>query len=296
MWPNFHRNTHLAPGRHRMTSAVLLALAAVPAPGWTAQDAPKPVEPPAAPTTVPFASPATARSVLDSVIETGSLRVCTPADYRPFAHADGDGPAEGLDVDLVKGLAEALPARIEWVRTTWSSLMGDFLQRGCHVAVGGVSVTLERLKKASFSQPYMTNGKTPLVRCADTAKYQTVADIDRPEVRVIANPGGTNEKFARASFPHARLMIHRDNRTIFDEIAEDRADVFVTEAAEARVQQKLKPGLCAVHPEKPLTFGEIGWMLPRDDAPWKAWVDQWLKTQQQTGGMFQSTVDRWLPR
>ena len=33
--------------------------------------------------------------------------------------------------------------------------------------------------------------------------------------------------------------------TIFDELLDKRADVLMTEAAEALTQQKLKPGLCA---------------------------------------------------
>ena len=57
--------------------------------------------------------------------------------------------------------------------------------------MGGVSVTLERAKKGFFSAPYLREGKTPIARCADKDKYQTLAEIDRPGVRVIANPGGT---------------------------------------------------------------------------------------------------------
>jgi len=139
----------------------------------------------------------------------------------------------------------------------------------------------------------MVNGKTPIARCADVAKYQSVAAIDQPSVRVIFNPGGSNERFARANFKKAKLTLHGENVTIFDEILANRADVFVTEAAEAITQQKLKPGLCAVNPDKPLQYGEMAWMLPRDDVAFKSYVDQWLHLQQ-AGGDFQRTMDRWL--
>jgi cyclohexadienyl dehydratase len=159
--------------------------------------------------------------------------------------------------------------------------------------VGGVSVTTERQKRAFFSAPYMVNGKTPIARCADVAKYQSVADIDKPEVRVIFNPGGSNERFARANFKRAKLTMHGENVTIFDELLARRADVFVTESAEAITQQKLKPGLCAINPDKPLQYGEMAWMLPRDDVAFKAYVDQWLHLAQ-AGGEFQRVMDRWL--
>ena len=81
--------------------------------------------------------------------------------------------------------------------------------------------------------------------------------------------------------------------TIFDEILANRADVFVTEAAEALTQQKLKPGLCAINPDKPLQYGEMAWLLPRGDAPMKGFVDQWLHLAKATGE-YQRTADKWL--
>jgi len=46
-------------------------------------------------------------------------------------------------------------------------------------------VTLDRQKKGFFSMPIMREGKTPITRCADTAKYQTLPDIDKKGTRVI---------------------------------------------------------------------------------------------------------------
>lgn len=46
----------------------------------------------------------------------------------------------------------------------------------------------------------MVNGTTPMVRCDAVTKYQIVAAIDRAGVCVIANPGGSNERFAKANF------------------------------------------------------------------------------------------------
>lgn len=232
-------------------------------------------------------------SHLDTVQKAAVLRICTPGDYRPFSFQKADASFEGIDVDLMAGFSASLGAKPEWVKTTWANLLPDLGAGKCDIAVGGVSVTTERQKRAFFSAPYMVNGKTPIARCADVAKYQSVAAIDQPSTRVIFNPGGSNERFARTNFKQARLTLHGENVTIFDEILANRADVFVTESAEAITQQKLKPGLCAVNPDKPLQYGEMAWMLPRDDVAFKSYVDQWLHLQQ-AGGDFQRVMDRWL--
>ncbi len=232
-------------------------------------------------------------SHLESVQKTGALRICTPGDYKPFAFQKSDGSFEGIDVDLMQGFAKSLGVKPQWVKTTWADLLPDLTADKCDMAVGGVSVTTERQKHAFFSSPYMVNGKTPLVRCGDMAKYQSVADIDKASVRVVYNPGGSNERFAKANFKHAKLTQHGENVTIFDELLTNRADVFVTEAAEAITQQKLKPGLCAVNPTKPLQYGEMAWMLPRDDIAFKAYADQWLHLENASGDLHH-VMDRWL--
>jgi cyclohexadienyl dehydratase len=216
-------------------------------------------------------------TLLDRVPERGVLRVCTTGDYRPFTHRDPKtGDYTGIDIDMARDLAKSLDAKPAFTATTWAELVDDLAAGRCDVAMGGVSVTLARARKAYFSEPYLTDGKTPVVRCEDEQKYQTLEDIDQPGVRVIVNPGGTNEQFARAHIKQATLTVHPDNTTIFDEIIAGRADVMMTDASETRYQAKIHPELCAVHPDKPFSFSEKAYALPRGDAEFKEYVDQWV--------------------
>ena len=52
--------------------------------------------------------------------------------------------------------------------------------------------------------------------------------------------------------------------TIFDRIAAGDADVMITDAIEARLQQHLHPKLCAIHPDSPFDFSEKVVLLPRE--------------------------------
>ncbi len=231
-------------------------------------------------------------SRLDTVQKTGKLRICTPGDYKPFSLQRPDGGFEGLDVDLIQAAAKALGVEAEFVKSAWPTLMKDFVEK-CDVGVGGISVTLDRQKSAFFSSAYMINGKAPIAKCENVAKFQTVADIDKPGVTVIENPGGSNERFARANFKQAKIVIFNDNTTIFDEILKGNADVMISESVETIVQQKARPGLCAVNPDKPLQYGEMAWLLPRGDATFKAWVDQWLHLAKASGD-YDRIAGRWL--
>ncbi|MFM0325356.1 transporter substrate-binding domain-containing protein [Caballeronia glebae] len=237
-------------------------------------------------------APVAAPSRLDDILARHTLRVCTTGDYKPYSFLRADGQFEGIDIDLAEGLAKSLGAKAEYVKTSWSNLMNDFIGK-CDIAVGGVSTTLERQKRAFFTAPYMEDGKTPIVRCDDVEKYQTVAQIDQPNVRTIVNPGGTNERFAKQFFPHSQLIEYPDNVTIFKQILDGKADVMVTDASETLLQQKLNPGLCSVHPDKPFQFGEKAYLLPRGDVPFQQYVDQWLHLAR-SSGEFQAVYDKWL--
>jgi cyclohexadienyl dehydratase len=232
-------------------------------------------------------------STLARVTQSAVLRVCTPGDYKPFSFQRAPGEFEGLDIDLMGTMATALNAKPQFVKTTWANLLPDFVAGKCDIAVGGISVSLERQKQAYFSTPYMVNGKTPNTRCEKVAKYQTIEAIDQPSVRVIANPGGSNERFAKTKLPHAKLIMHTENLTIFDEIIQGKADVFVTEAAEAIVQSKAHPELCPVNPDKPLQYAEMAYMLPSGDETFKLFVDQWLHLSQ-AGGEYAQISAKWL--
>lgn len=231
-------------------------------------------------------------SRLDDVMKRGALRVCTPGDYKPFSLAKTDGAFEGIDVDLVQGMARALGVEARFVKTSWPKLMDDFVEK-CDLAVGGISVTLDRQKRAFFSAPYMVNGKAPITKCENVKRFQTVADIDKAGVTVIENPGGSNERFARASFKQAKIVIFDDNTTIFDEILNGHADVMISESVETIVQSKQRPGLCAVNPDKPLQYGEMAYLLPRGDATFKAWIDQWLHLAR-ASGEYERIVAVWM--
>ena len=233
-------------------------------------------------------------TLLDAIPRRGVLRVCTTGDYRPFSHLDPKtGTYSGVDIEMAQDLAKSLDAKPRYIATTWAKLVDDLAGGRCDIGMGGVSVTLPRARAVYFSEPTRTDGKTPIVRCTDKDKYQTLKQIDRPGTHVIVNPGGTNEEFARAHIKQAPIKVHPDNTTIFDEIIAGRADVMMTDASETRYQAKIHPELCSVHPDKPFSFSEKAYALPRGDDEFKAYVDQWVHLSTHDG-TYQKYEDAWM--
>ena len=235
-----------------------------------------------------------APSRLDEIVSRGVLRVGTTGDYQPFSYLNRENKAyEGLDIDMAHALGKALGVKVAFVPTAWPALLTDFEADKFDVAMSGISITLDRQRKGYFSTPILRDGKTPIARCADRDKYDTLDEINQPGVRVIVNPGGTNERFARANAAKADIRVHQDNVTIFDEIAAGRADLMLTDSTETRFQQKKHVGvLCAVHPDAPFDFTEKAYWLQRD-MPLKQFVDQWLHIAREKGEL-RTAFEKWF--
>ena len=232
-------------------------------------------------------------SRLDDISARGVLRVGTTGDYKPFSFRIGrSNNFIGSDIELAASLAQALNVKLQLVSTSWPSLMQDFSAGKFDLVISGVSITAERQKVAQFSIPYLNDGKTPIARCENSARFQTLAQIDQADVRLIVNPGGTNERFAKANAPHAQLTVYPDNVSIFDQIVNQQADLMITDAIETKLQQHLHPELCAIHPEAPFDHSEKAILLPRD-AQLQTVINLWLQLSIANGSV-QKAMDRWL--
>lgn len=194
---------------------------------------------------------------------SGHLRVGTTADYTPFSYLDAvTGEYHGIDVALARRIAASLNVDPMFVPTTWPTLSEDLAAGKFDVAMSGISRTTQRQTVGFFSLAYLTDGKTPISRCSEAARFSSLAAIDEPGVRVIVNPGGTNQQYVEANIHRATVRTFDDNRTIFNEIAEGRADVMITDAIEVALQSRRLPLLCPTMPDSTLTRSSKGVFMP----------------------------------
>jgi cyclohexadienyl dehydratase len=218
-------------------------------------------------TAMALAAAAQAGPRLDRIMDSKVIRVGTPGDYRPFAIKTDKGGYEGHDIDVIEAMAKGLGVKVEYVQTSWPNLMKDLLADKFDVAVGGITRNVARVRQAAMLPGYAPFGKVALVRKDEASKYKSVNDLNQSSVRVIKNPGGTNEIFVLENLKQAQVSTHDKNAEIPALIAEGKGDVMITETYEALHYSKADPRLSAVFVDHPLTpKNELGFMLPVDDA------------------------------
>ena len=227
-------------------------------------------------------SSAFAGEVLDRIEQNKEIRVGVTGDYMPFSEKLSDGSYVGIEHDLAAVIAEQLGVKLTLVPTSWPTLMEDFQAGKYDIGMSGISVTDARKEYAYFSNSYYNYGKTPITRCEDVEKFDSLAKIDQPDTTVIINEGGTNAIFARANLKQAKLHVEPTNKYVYDRILDGTVDLMIPDSVEADYRARHHDELCRSMPGFEFTESTIATMMPKDDEL-KARINAALSELEQNG-------------
>ena len=199
------------------------------------------------------------------ILDRGTILFGTTGDYRPLSFCEPDGTYWGFGIEVAKEIAKRIGVGVEFKKTSWPTLTADVLTEPqiFDLAIGGITITDTRRETMLMSDGYLDNGKTILCRASEADRYKSLADIDKPEVTVMVNPGGLNEKFANENLTHANIVVYQKNEEIPTLVAEGEADVMITEITEAPYYVQTDTRLAAPLLNAPFTHGEIGVLMQK---------------------------------
>ena len=229
------------------------------------------------------------RPTVTRIQERGKLLVGTTGDYRPLSYREADGNYWGFGIEMAQKIAERIGVGIEFVQTSWPTLTADVLTepQTFDFAIGGITITDTRKETMLMSDGYLANGKTILCRKSESDRFKSLADLDKPEVRVMVNPGGLNEKFANTNLTHATIFVYDKNEEIPNQVAEGHADVMITEITEAPWYVQNDPRLAAPLLNTPFTRGEIGVLMRKGQDDLLALVNAVIAQMKADGSLRQ---------
>lgn len=88
---------------------------------------------------------------LEDIQKSGTLRVGTTGDYKPFSYFDGKSYS-GYDIDVAQHIAEQLGVELQIFRTTWKDLITDLDNDKYDIAMGGITRKIQRQLSAEQTQ------------------------------------------------------------------------------------------------------------------------------------------------
>jgi len=212
------------------------------------------------------------------------IRVGTPGDYQPYSYWNTiSGRFEGIDIDMALLLGRELGVEVQFVRFSWPDLVEDLLADRFDIAMGGITRDLLRAREVAFTDSCLTYGTCPLVRRGDGKLYASIAAIDKSDVRVVLNQGGSNDKYFSGVLKNATIIRHPRNDEIASLVHAGAADVWITDNVEALFWAKHFPELEAVDPLRTLTVGTKGYLIRQGNQAFLNWLNLWLEQMKLQG-------------
>lgn len=209
----------------------------------------------------------TSATKIDEIKHRGTLLVGTTGDYRPLSYLDPQTHTYwGFDTELAEIIANDLGVEVKYIPTSWPTLTEDMLNDTLFdLAICGITITDTRRETMLMSEGYLNNGKTILCRKSDAGRFTSLDAINQPDVRIMVNPGGTNQKFANENLTKAQISVHPKNEEIPSLIAQGKADIMITEIVEAPYYVQNDNRLAAPLLDKPFNNNKIGVLMRKGD-------------------------------
>jgi polar amino acid transport system substrate-binding protein len=220
---------------------------------------------------------------LDRVLESGELRVGLSGSQPPLNMTNKNGEIVGLEVDLVRALAESMDLELRIVTRPFADLL-PALERGeVDLVISGLTITPERNARVAFVGPYFISGKSVLTKSERIANVESSNALNDPAHTYTALAGSTGEDFVRDVLPRAKLVTAPHYDAAVRMVIDDEADALVADFPICMLSVMRYPEAKLSALTTPFTIEPLGIALPPDDPLLVNLVDNYLTTLEKTG-------------
>lgn len=215
--------------------------------------------------------------------DSGELRVCIWPDYYGISlRHPRTGQLVGLDIDLARELGRDLQARVEFVDSSFATLIDDLHKDRCDVAMFAVGVLPARVERLSFTRPYLASD-IYAITMRSSKLIRRWEDIDQPGVAVAVQAGTFMEPVMTAALKRARVVKVAPPQTRERELEAGRVDVFMTDYAYSRRLLDNADWALLLSPPQPFHVLPYAYPVKPGDAQWLATVDEFVARIQRDG-------------
>ena len=155
------------------------------------------------------------------------LRVGTEPTFAPFEfQKEGSKDYDGFDMDLARAIGKQMGAKVEIVNMGFDALIPALNANNIDLIAAGMSITDERKKAITFSEPYYTSGLIIMVN-KDNKEVKSEKDLEGK--RIAVQIGTTGEKKAR-SIKGAKVTAFNTNTEAAMELKNKGVDAVINDS------------------------------------------------------------------
>jgi polar amino acid transport system substrate-binding protein len=226
---------------------------------------------------------------LATIRKRGVLRVGVAVSEPTVMH-DADGKLVGFSIDAARRLAEDLGVGVEFIETSWSSIIPELLNRETDLIMSGLWVTVPRALVINFTTPTAVEGIHVIASRAAAARLKTPADLDRPGTKLVVYAGTLQERLAARRFPKATLIKVSGDTDHLAPVLAGEADAALVPTFAPEVIVRAAPDRLALPFAKALSSASAAIGVRKGDYDFVNFLESWLAVQRDEGWLDERTT------
>lgn len=217
------------------------------------------------------AGPGAEASILDQVIDRGSVRVGVCLTLAPYGFYDEKGVEVGFDIDIAQRMADELGVKLELVEVQNKTRIPSVTSGQVDVVMCDITGTPERAKVISFTRPYVAAGIGVAVPTGSDIK--SLDDLDGKTIGVTK--GGLAATVLGAKYPGATIMEFDDTSSGVLALRQGQLDAFSDNQSGLALRRAQQPGF-EILPGTPAPLNYNSFGVKRGQYDWLIWLDNFI--------------------
>ena len=187
--------------------------------------------------------------------------VATDTSFPPFEFKDSNNEYVGIDIDLVKKIAELEGFEVEFRPMDFGGIIPALQSGQVDAAIAGASITEERKQTVDFSEPYYETGVIAVVK-DDNNSIKTIDDLAGKKIAV--KNGTEGAKLAEDALKgKSNISVFEDSVSMYKAVENGQADAAFEDLPVAGYTIKITPDSKLKIATEKLTSGNYGFMTKK---------------------------------
>lgn len=221
------------------------------------------------------------------------LRVGVTTNSPPLIFRRAD-KIVGLEADLARELAAYLGKSLRFVELKWEDQIPALLENRIDIIMSGMTITMLREVRISFSIPYFESGQMALVRRLDAARYSTGLFTFATSSAIGVIKDTTGEFYVETQFSSIKRKLYTKPNAAVKDLIDKEIDMFIYDGPMILylASENENKGLTALF--TPLTREYLAWGIRKDNVELLDSANAFLRSFNEMGKLSK-LIKFWIP-
>jgi polar amino acid transport system substrate-binding protein len=155
--------------------------------------------------------------------------IATDTVFRPFVYKNPDGKLNGIDIDILRAVAEDQGFSYELRSLGWDAAVAAVMNGEAQALMAGATIKQSRIDTGwIFSEPYFYAAQTFVVPLSSTVS--SFADLKGKTVAVKNGTSGADFAYSLRSKYDFKIKVFQDSPSMYSEVINGGCDALVEDA------------------------------------------------------------------